>query len=168
MDGLSAAASVIALIQLTELVFSLCRDYILSTKEARRDIELICGEVTALHDVLDTLDGWLQGSNDPSKFSILKKIQAPAGVGPLEVCQRELQEIRVVLEKYKAQPPTSGASSGVGTSSRMRRFGGRALKWPFDSKDVKARKYILNLFSSPYDSISSRESNSLYSFQAST
>ena len=74
MEGVGAAASVIAVIQLTQEVYKLCQSYVLSVKNARRDIDLLCKEVMDLHDVLETLDNWLQGT-DASESLILSKLK---------------------------------------------------------------------------------------------
>lgn len=130
MDGISAAASIIAVIQLTQEVFKLCQDYIFAVKDARRDIELLTNEVMALHDILETLDEWMQGT-DAAKFGILSKIQKPSG-GPLDICQRELESIRDTLKRFQ----TTSCSGGQTT---MRRFGMKALRWPFSGRELKAK-----------------------------
>ncbi|CAJ2502513.1 Uu.00g099070.m01.CDS01, partial [Anthostomella pinea] len=86
MEGLSAAASVIAVIQLSDAVFTLCRGYVLAVKDARRDIELLCNE-----------------GGDHARFRTLHKLPRSPN-GPLESCQRELQAINDILSQYQAPP----------------------------------------------------------------
>ena len=130
MEGVGAAASVIAVIQLTQEVYKLCQSYVLSVKNARRDIDLLCKEVMDLHDVLETLDNWLQGT-DASESLILSKLKESSG-GPLDLCQKELKSIKEILETYTS--PT-----GAGGQQMMKRVGMRALKWPFSERDLKAK-----------------------------
>ena len=130
MDGLSNAASIIAVIQLAGSVYKLCQGYILSVKDARRDIELLCREIVALHDVLKAIDGHSQRT-DTSKPSILRQIQKSCGE-PLKMCHDELKSIQDTLETYL---PTADANS----LKPMSRVGMRALKWPFTQKDLKVK-----------------------------
>ena len=53
MDGLSAAASVVALIQISGQIFTLCQDYFSSVKNAREDIRRLRDEVMFLQDAVD-------------------------------------------------------------------------------------------------------------------
>ena len=52
MDGLSAAASVIAAVQISGQVFNLCQTYYSEVSDARRDMQRLCDEVTSLRNVL--------------------------------------------------------------------------------------------------------------------
>ncbi len=52
MDGLSAAASVIAVIQISAQVFDLCGAYYLNVEDARKDLLRIRNEVNSLQDIL--------------------------------------------------------------------------------------------------------------------
>jgi len=56
MDGLSAAASVIAVIQIAEDVYGKLSDYICAVKDASNDIERLKDEVLALRDVLEKVE----------------------------------------------------------------------------------------------------------------
>ncbi|KAI9778281.1 MAG: hypothetical protein M1839_008306 [Geoglossum umbratile] len=52
MDGLSAAAGVIAVVPISGQVFGLCLDYCLRVKSAKEDIRRFRDEVASLRDVL--------------------------------------------------------------------------------------------------------------------
>jgi hypothetical protein len=56
MDGLSAAASVIAVIQIAEDVCSKLQHYIWAVKGAKKNIERLKDEVLALHNVLEKVE----------------------------------------------------------------------------------------------------------------
>jgi ankyrin repeat domain-containing protein 50 len=59
MDGLSAAASIIAVLQISESVISACRQYYKTAKNARKDILEIISMVHALKGTLDTIKALL-------------------------------------------------------------------------------------------------------------
>ena len=56
MDGVSAAASVVALIETSLMVVSLCVEYCSHVKNAKKDADRLCLEVKALSSVLQSLD----------------------------------------------------------------------------------------------------------------
>ncbi|MCJ1403803.1 hypothetical protein MMC11_007026 [Xylographa trunciseda] len=122
MDGLSAAANVIAVIQISGQVASLCRTYYLEVKDARREIQRLRKEVTALEDVLTKV---AELADDPTthEVQVLKLVNQTEG--PVQQCQAFLTDLVTTLKK------------GQG-SDTMKRFGLRALKWPFSSNEVKA------------------------------
>lgn len=61
MDGISAAANVIAVIQLTGNILKLCGGYIKEVKDARKDIVSLQQEVAGLREVLEKLSDFLYG-----------------------------------------------------------------------------------------------------------
>lgn len=63
MDGLSSAASVIAVIQLAGSIVKICGDYIQEVKKARDEILELQQAVTDLEGVLRELNVLLQGPN---------------------------------------------------------------------------------------------------------
>lgn len=121
MDGLSAAASVIAVVQISEKVFNLCRMYYLEVKKARKDIKRLRDEVTSLQDVLTNVADLAE---DPcsANLSILSLLNQQNG--PVQQCQGDLAGLITNLD------PGQG-------KNKMKQFGLRALKWPFNSKDVE-------------------------------
>ena len=94
MDGLSAAASVIAVIQISGHVFDLCRTYYFEVRNARKDIQRLRDEVTSLQDVLTNVAD-LPDSPGSAKLSILGLNQSD---GPLQQCRTELTELATKLE----------------------------------------------------------------------
>jgi hypothetical protein len=52
MDGISGAASIIAVIDISAKIFELCQTYFSAVKEAREDIRRLRDGVTSLHDVI--------------------------------------------------------------------------------------------------------------------
>lgn len=119
MDGVSAAASVIAVIQMSGQVFDLCRTYYLEVNDARKDIQRLRDEVTSLQDVLVNVAD-LTDAPGSAKSSILA-LNRPDG--PVQQCRTDLIGLAAKLDP------------GQGTD-KMTQFGLTALKWPFSSKEV--------------------------------
>jgi predicted phage tail protein len=63
MEGISSAASVIAVIQLTGSLVKLCGCYIHKVKDAREEILTLQQAITGLERTLQDLQKFLQSSN---------------------------------------------------------------------------------------------------------
>lgn len=111
MDCLSG---VIAVVQISESLFNLCRGYYLEVKDARKDIQRFCDEVTTLRDVLISVQHLVEAS-DGAKLSVSDS--------SLKQCRSTLEELVIKLELHQGK-------------EKMRQFGLRALKWPFSSNEV--------------------------------
>jgi hypothetical protein len=119
MDGFSAAASVIAVIQISAQIFDLCRTYYLNVKDAREDIQRLRNEVNSLQDILvNVVD--LANAPQPRSLKTLSLVNQKDG--PLEQCRRELAALSVKLDP------------GEGTSKIKLAL--RSLKWPLHSKEI--------------------------------
>jgi hypothetical protein len=118
MAGIGEAASIIAVIQISTQVFSLCQGYILSVKDARKDAQRLTDSVLALHDVLEKIEHL--GEDDPgsAKLTNVEILRKPGG--QLEKCMECLSELCTKLN------PGDG----------IRKLGFK-LKWPFSSKEVE-------------------------------
>ncbi len=119
MDGLSAAASVIAVIQISAQVFDLCRTYYLNVKDARKDIQRLRNEVNSLQDILVNVADLANAPQSPS-LQTLNLINQKDG--PLEQCRLELTAL---LAKLDPEEGTSKAKLAL-----------RSLKWPLHSKEI--------------------------------
>ena len=117
MDGLSGAASVIAVVDIAAKVASLCFQYSVAVKDAKRDIEHLQGKVTDIKNVLEEVRGLLDKEGKPQLSTTRKLLDSLNG------CHQQLQELKAQLE------PGRGRRA-------MQRVGLRALKWPFTSKQV--------------------------------
>lgn len=118
MDGLSAAASIIAVIQLAGSIVKVCGGYIQEVKDA-------CDEILSLQKEIQSLQGVLQ---DLEKFlhSVDKKPLPTSSRLPSIVtdCLSDLQDLEARL--------------GLGTRKKlMKRVGLRALKWPLKRGEVE-------------------------------
>jgi septal ring factor EnvC (AmiA/AmiB activator) len=124
MDGLSGAASVIAVVDIAVKVTSLCFQYSVAVKDAQADIERLHRKVTDIKNVLEKLQQLLD-KKEKSQLPTTRKM-----VHSLKECLQQLQGLRDQLEPSKGQ-------------KAMRRVGFRALKWPFTSKQVE--KIVISL-----------------------
>lgn len=118
MDGVSAAASVIAVIDISAKVATLCFQYSAAVKDATKDIQRLQKKVEDIRDILRELERLLDGP-DKTRLSATDKL-----VASLEECLGRLQELETQLTPGK-------------TRKAMSRWGARALKWPFKSKEVE-------------------------------
>jgi len=117
-EALGVASSVIAVVDLSAKVFSLCLQYSQAVKNAKDDIEKLGREVAAFQATTEELHTLVEGPRGQElKASQQLKSAIEDGRSRLEKLEQQLQ-------------PSTGRK-------RMYRFGLRALKWPFESKDVK-------------------------------
>jgi hypothetical protein len=119
MDGLSAAASVIAVIQISAQVFDLCRTYYLIVKDARKDIQRLQNEISSLQDILVNV---VDLANAPQSTSLQTLNLLKRDDGPLNQCQLEL---KALLTKLDPGETTSKVKLTL-----------RSLKWPLQSKEI--------------------------------
>ncbi|KAI9775305.1 MAG: hypothetical protein M1839_001289 [Geoglossum umbratile] len=124
MDGLSAAASVAAIVDISAKIASLCFQYSVAVKDAKKDIDRLQRTVTDVRNVLEEVKHLLDGQ-DKRWLSATHKLS-----DSLEQCHQQLQELNAQLEPGKAR-------------KTMHRLGVRALKWPFTNKQVE--KMVVSL-----------------------
>ena len=121
MDGVGSAASVVAVIDLSAKVASLCFQYLNEVKNAKSDIERLRGELDSLKIVLEDARRLLPFSNG-TRLQTSQRLR-----DGLNGCSSQLTELQTKLEKKL----NAGAARKT-----MSHLGIRALKWPFESKDV--------------------------------
>lgn len=124
MDGLSGAASIIAVIDISAKIATLCFKYSTAVKHAKDDIERVQRKLDDIVHILKQLQQLLE-RQDKTALSTTRGLS-----GSLEECLKELKLLQAKLEPGK-------------TRKTMSRVGLRALKWPFTSKEVN--KIVLNL-----------------------
>ncbi|KAF6822492.1 Kinesin light chain 5 [Colletotrichum plurivorum] len=117
MEGLGVAANVIAVVDLSAKVAALCFQYSKEVAGARGDIQRLHSKVSHVGSAVRAAQGLLKGNRDKLPFA------SQGLVGSIHECIADLER----LEK-KLDPKTA--------RTMMRRLGLRALKWPFDSKEV--------------------------------
>ncbi|KAF2825012.1 vegetative incompatibility protein HET-E-1 [Ophiobolus disseminans] len=124
MDGLSGAASVIAVVDISAKIASLCYQYSVAVKDAKDDIEHVRRKVSDITHILEKIKQHLD-SQDKTRLSTTQGL-----FSSLEQCLKELKSLEAKLDPGK-------------TRKTMSQFGFRALKWPFTSKQVD--RIVLNL-----------------------
>lgn len=128
MDGLSGAACVIAVVDISAKIFSSCQRYAKGVKDARKDIQRLRDGVTSLQDVLTDIAD-LEQESDVSKRTVFARLTQHNG--PVQQCEKELRSLLSQLDVGEGD-------------DKMRQFGTRALKWPFSNKDVEKRLAEIN------------------------
>jgi hypothetical protein len=118
MDGLGVAANVIAVVELSAKIASLCVQYSLAVKHAKADIERLGEEVNSVTELLRGVQRLLQRPDNPQLSTSQKLCDA------LKDCFSQLTRLDTKLDPGK-------------TRKTMSRLGIRALKWPFESKGVE-------------------------------
>ncbi|KAF4341603.1 kinesin light chain 3 [Fusarium beomiforme] len=117
MEGLGVAANIIAVVELSAKVGKLCLQYSRDVSGARADIRRLHNQVEHLETALQAAQRLVEKNKDAS-LPISNRL-----LGSLQNCMDDLQKVEKKLEPNLAR-------------TVMRRYGLRALKWPFNSKEV--------------------------------
>jgi predicted nucleic acid-binding Zn-ribbon protein len=132
MAGLGEAASVIAVLQISQEILSLCWKYFSAVEHAKKDIKSLCDEITALHDVLKNVKELLEDSK-ATKLRGSKLL-----VEQLKKCSSELEDLKNTLDPSQAR-------------NALRRLGPRALEWPFKREGVEKKITMLNRYRATFN-----------------
>ncbi|KAG5746088.1 hypothetical protein H9Q70_011222 [Fusarium xylarioides] len=117
-EALGVASSVFAVVELPTKVFSLCLQYSREVKNAKGDIERLREEVATFQTTAKELQTLVEGPRGKElKVSQQLTSAIEDGCSRLEDLEKRLQ-------------PSTGRKT-------IRRIGIRALKWPFESNEVK-------------------------------
>lgn len=117
MDGISSAASVIAIIQLAGNLVTICGGYIQKVKHAREDIITLRWAVQGLEATLQDLLELIEDSDKPRLRTSLRL------ASDVTNCISDLRALNERLE------------SRVGNRS-MKKLGFRAWRWPLERAEV--------------------------------
>ncbi|QKX60488.1 uncharacterized protein TRUGW13939_07633 [Talaromyces rugulosus] len=131
MDGLSSAASVIAVIQLTGSLVKLCGSYIHEVKNARDEILTLQRAIAGFQGTLQNLQKVLQ-SNDKRALSISSQLASD-----ITDCLSDLRALDATLDPGKGK-------------KLMRKVGIRALKWPMQREEVEGAIQNLERYKSSF------------------
>ena len=132
MDGVSAAASVVALVEISAKVVSLCAEYYSHVKNAKKDIDRFRLEVEALIKVLRNLHQLAQKPGAAKLFTSNTLDES------INLCLSDLRHFKKKLEPGKGR-------------KAMNRYGVRALKWPFESKELEKAIGVLERYKSTFN-----------------
>jgi ankyrin repeat domain-containing protein 50 len=126
MDPVSAAASIVAIVQISSAVLGTCYRYINKVKDAPADIFRIISEVGSLQVILDDLNSL----GDGERLPLTTSLAVPGG--PVDACLAVLKELEAKLS----------------TALTVK----KKLLWPFEAKKVdelvgklQAQKSTINL-----------------------
>jgi hypothetical protein len=117
-EGLALAASIIAVVELTDRVVSLCSEFLGKVIGAEREIREMITTVTALKGFLEFLDTFAKGPENEQRLPQLGGLCRPQG--PLDMCITLLTE----MEK-KLRPPKRDYNGVLKT-----------VTWPWKWKDI--------------------------------
>ncbi|MCJ1357579.1 MAG: hypothetical protein MMC33_007575 [Icmadophila ericetorum] len=136
MDGLSIAASIIAVLQAANAVISICYDYSAALKDAPWQLSKITAETKTLRNVLETLENLAAKAKggDPaaaSRLPSLTQLCEPI-VGALPMCLVELD----ALNKKLAPPGWAGPSGSKKAALTQ------ALRWPLKERIRRSRSSV--------------------------
>ena len=129
MDGVSAAASVVALVETSWKVVSLCAEYYSHVKNAKKDVDRLCLEVKAFISVLQNLDKLARSATRLFASRSLSE--------DIQQCSTHLEYLQKKLEPGKGR-------------KAMSRYGIRALKWPFERKELEKDLGMLERYKSTF------------------
>ena len=118
MAELGLLANVIAVVDLSAKIASICVQYSRDVKHAKVNIERFKREVDSVTNLLQDVTALLQGAGKTSLPTSTKLKDA------LGECKIQLQQLDTILDPGKGRKV-------------MRKFGIRALKWPLDTKEVE-------------------------------
>ncbi|RGP63231.1 kinesin light chain 3 [Fusarium longipes] len=117
MEALGVVANIIAVVDLSTKVATLCFQYSKDVSGARADIERLRSQVEHLANVLRATQRLLEGTQGLS----LPTSQGLAD--SFHSCMTDLKRLEKKLQPNRVR-------------TKMRRYGLRAFKWPFNSKEV--------------------------------
>ena len=117
MEGLGVAANIVAVVELSAKIASLCLAYSIAVKDAKTDINRLHTKVKELEEVAKGVQELIDGPRG-AKLSTSQKLEQA-----VLSCYTQINAIKERLD------PGRGRKA-------MSRFGLRALKWPFESKEV--------------------------------
>lgn len=127
MEGLGAASSVIAVVDISIKVVTICSQYYKAVSSARDDIQRLENQVRGLQTTLNRAREVIESPENDS-LSASREFS-----NQLDGCWATLHELLSKLEPNKGH-------------STMRQFGLRALKWPFSRKEMDRTMSVLEQY----------------------
>jgi hypothetical protein len=130
MEPLSAAASVIAVVQIADRVIDICRAYITGVHDAPADLRAILievGSIKCVLEVIELLNSPCEGELAGHSVAILEKLRSP-----LEGCKDALKCLEALFPS-PSETPVKGKRQRLALSLA-------SLAWPF--KREKALKLL--------------------------
>jgi hypothetical protein len=134
MDPLSFTASILAVLQVTSKVVSICYDYRAAARDSSWELPRVIEEVKSLQNVLETLENCASEMENPdtdarARLSTLQLLCKPITSnerGLLDMCLEELKKLKEKLASPK----------WMGSAGFKRQAVGAALRWPLNKTDT--------------------------------
>jgi len=95
-EALALTASVVALLQLTDRVVSLCSQFIGHVRGAERQVAQMITTITGLKGFLEFLKGSIENDTDPERFPQLCRLSRRDG--PLDLCTKLIKDIEAKMQ----------------------------------------------------------------------
>lgn len=133
MEAVGAAASIVGLLEISLKVLSLTVEYSTQVKSAKEDISRFRLELEAFIQAVRSLHE-LSQNPEASKLVTFNSI---ARSGSIQQCELDLKNLQTKLK------PSKGDRA-------MSRYGVRALKWPFESKELHNLLVALERYKSTF------------------
>ncbi|KAI9147395.1 Vegetative incompatibility protein [Paramyrothecium foliicola] len=125
MEGLGAAASVIAVVDISAKIASICSQYIKDVKNAENDVRRLLQEVKNLHAIAEDIKGLLNGPHS-ARLKSSQKVEAE-----LRDSLCKVQGLKKKLEGLEQKLPSGGTRHKFKTFFRP-----AALRWPLSSQEM--------------------------------
>lgn len=117
MEAIGVIGTVVAVLDISLKITSLCREYHSRVKEAPQDIMRLHAEVRSIHDILQRISQAAATEDSSALLPSLRSLTTPDGA--LSICLVDLTSLTQILEKGKA-----GARKW------------RGILWPLKDSDV--------------------------------
>jgi hypothetical protein len=101
-EGLAVAASLIAVLQITDSLTSFCRKYIGKVRDADKEILQMISTIASLKAILELLQDFVNEDENQSRLTLLKSLSHRDG--PLNICLTSLTGIESKLRSGRDQP----------------------------------------------------------------
>lgn len=121
MDGLSAAASVIAMVQIAQTIASAFKDYFAGVRNAREDIQRLYRSIKSVEFTLLSLHGLLNGST----------IYGNIDLAVFKIEDNRLRQLQHELRSFQLLLNCSSSPTHRPVKKAM-----QSLIWPFKNKDI--------------------------------
>ncbi|KAK4194838.1 hypothetical protein QBC40DRAFT_27893 [Triangularia verruculosa] len=133
-EGLAVAASVIAVIQLTERVVTVTKSYIQHVKNYPKEFRAISVEISSLKIVLGSLTLFVNDARDLEDAAILTTLLSREG--PVNACQAALEKLEKLISPVAETSGPAGTPTKGLDQQRVREIFQR-LKWPSQASNAK-------------------------------
>lgn len=124
VEPIGLVGTLIAIVQISSKVVSICYEYRRSVKSAPREISQILEEVTSLRNIVEKLANIAETDEEPTSLPSLRAMTEDNG--PLSTCLSEIESLKTQLKPEK------------GWKAK-----GKALLWPLKQVEVNEHLQII-------------------------